>query len=398
MTREDAGVGYEIRALTVDDLPASWELTRIAFGASKEAPPVWLTDRPGRVTWGVFDAAGRLVAKAMDRDQGHWFGGRLVPATGLAGVATVPELRGTGLGRMALTRTLHAARERGAVIATLFRSGPGPYRSLGCEEVGALTWVAVSATSFAALERPPDFTLREAEAGDSATVDEIYRTVARASAGMVERSGPVFEGLETVGRYDGVTLAVGPDGVQGYASWDREEGYDATGRLSVFDLIGLTPNATRALLAMLGTWRDVAPTIRLRLPDSDPAPLLAPLVFTTVEVREPWMLRLIDAAGAVAARGWPPHLSGAVDLALDDELCPWNSGPQRLVLDGGDGRLEPGGSGAVRFTMRGLAVWYAGAADPAVLRRAGLLAGDDGADAFLAAASAGPRPALQDYF
>ena len=39
MTRKDAGVGYEIRALTVDDLPASWELTRIAFGADKEAPP-----------------------------------------------------------------------------------------------------------------------------------------------------------------------------------------------------------------------------------------------------------------------------------------------------------------------------------------------------------------------
>jgi predicted acetyltransferase len=149
---------------------------------------------------------------------------------------------------------------------------------------------------------------------------------------------------------------------------------------------------------MLGTWRDVAPTIRLRLPDSDPLPLLAPLVNATVESRDAWMLRVLDAAGAIAARGWPPHLSGAVDLALDDQVCPWNSGPQRLVLDGGVARLEPGGGGAVRFTMRGLAVWYAGAAHPAVLRRAGLLAGDDGADAFLAAASAGPRPALQDYF
>jgi predicted acetyltransferase len=392
------GVGYEIRALTVDDLPASWELTRIAFGADKEAPAEWLTDRPARVTWGVFDAAGRLVAKAMDRDQQHWFGGRLVPATGLAGVATVPELRGTGLGRMALTRTLHAARDRGAAIATLFRSAPGPYRALGCEEVGALTWVAVPAAAFAGLERPRDVTLRAAEAGDEAAVDEIYATVARASAGMLERSGPIHEGLGAIGRFDGVTLAVGPDGVQGYASWDRDSGYDAAGRLSVFDLIGLTADATRALLAMLGTWRDVAPTIRLRLPDSDPAPLLAPLVHTTVESRDAWMLRVLDAAGAVAARGWPPHLSGAVDLALDDDLCPWNSGPHRLVLEGGDGRLEPGGSGAVRFTMRGLAVWYAGAADPTVLRRAGLLAGDDSADAFLAAASAGPRPALQDYF
>jgi predicted acetyltransferase len=398
MTREDAAVGYEIRALTVDDLPASWELTRIAFGADKEAPPGWLTDRPGRVTWGVFDAAGRLVAKAMDRDQGHWFGGRLVPATGLAGVVTVPELRGTGLGRMALTRTLHAAHDRGAVIATLFRSGPGPYRSLGCEEVGALTWVAVPATAFAAVKRPPDFTLRAAAAEDAATVDEIYRSVARASAGMIERSGSIFEGLQTLERVDGVTLAVGPGGVEGYASWDREPGYDVSGRLSVFDLIGLTPGATQALLAMLGTWRDVTPTIRVRLPDSDPMTLLAPLVHTEVESRDAWMLRVLDAPRAIAARGWPPHLAGAVDLAIDDDVCPWNSGSWRLVLEGGEGRLEPGGGGAVRFTPRGLAVWYAGAADPAVLRRAGLLAGDDGADAFLAAASAGPRPALQDYF
>ncbi|HEX5621484.1 MAG TPA: GNAT family N-acetyltransferase [Solirubrobacteraceae bacterium] len=391
-------MGYDVRALTVDDLPDSWELSRIAFGSDKEAPPGWLTDRPGRVTWGVFDERGRLVAKAMDRDQGHWFGGRLVPATGLAGVATVPELRGAGLGRIALTRTLHAARERGAVIATLFRSGPRPYRSLGCEEVGALTWVAVPAAAFAAVERPRDFTLRAAEADDAATVDEIYRTVARASAGMIERSGSIFEGLQTLERVDGVTLAVGPGGVEGYASWDREPGYDETGRLAVFDLIGLTADATLALLAMLGTWRDVAPTIRLRLPDPDPLALLAPLVHTTVESRDPWMLRVLDAAGAVAARGWPPHLSGAVDLALDDDVCPWNSGSWRLVLDGGAARLEPGGDGAVRFTMRGLAVWYAGAADPAVLRRAGLLAGDESADAFLAAASAGPRPALQDYF
>ena len=258
MTREDAGVVYEIRALTVDDLPDSWEITRIAFGSSKEAPPGWLTERPGRVTWGVFDARGRLVAKAMDRDQRHWFGGRLVPATGLAGVVTVPELRGTGLGRMALTRTLHAAHERGAVIATLFRSGPGPYRSLGCEEVGALTWTAVPAAAFTAVKGPPDVTLRAAEPGDAATVDKIYRTVARASAGMLERSGSIFEGLQTLERVDGVTLAVGSGGVEGYTSWDREPGYDASGRLAVFDLIGLTAGATRALLANLGpgaTWR-----------------------------------------------------------------------------------------------------------------------------------------------
>lgn len=48
--------------------------------------------------------------------------------------------------------------------------------------------------------------------------------------------------------------------------------------------------------------------------------------------------------------------------------------------------------------MRGLALLYAGAADPAVLRRAGLLSGDNRSDAFLQAATAGPAPALLDSF
>ena len=138
--------------------------------------------------------------------------------------------------------------------------------------------------------------------------------------------------------------------------------------------------------------------VHVRLPDGDPAPLLAPFTGTAIEAREPWMLRVLDAPAAVAARGWPPHLGGSVELELADEVCPWNAGRWRLVLDGGDGRLEPGGEGGVRLTMRGLAAWYAGAVTPAVLRRAGFLACDEGADAFLAAASAGPPPALLNYF
>ena len=58
-----------------------------------------------------------------------------------------------------------------------------------------------------------------------------------------------------------------------------------------------------------------------------------------------------------------------------------------------------GHRGSEVVQQRGLAVLYAGAASPAVLRRAGLLTGgDDVSDAFLQAATAGPVPALLDYF
>ena len=49
--------------------------------------------------------------------------------------------------------------------------------------------------------------------------------------------------------------------------------------------------------------------------------------------------------------------------------------------------------------MRGFALLYVGGAGPPILRRAGMLSGggaDD--DAFLAGATAGPVPALLDYF
>src|SRR5215207_5860655 len=105
------------------------------------------------------------------------------------------------------------------------------------------------------------------------------------------------------------------------------------------------------------------------------------------------MLRVVDAPGAVAARGWPRHLTGEVDLELADYVCPWQQGPHRLVLAGGNARLEPGGAGTVRLTPRGLASWYAGAATPEQLRRSGFLTGGDaGTDELLRAATAGPAP------
>jgi predicted acetyltransferase len=150
---------------------------------------------------------------------------------------------------------------------------------------------------------------------------------------------------------------------------------------------------------MLAGWADVAPTLHLRLPPEDPVRLLAPFVHPRVHSEDPFMLRVLDAPAAVAARGWPVAVAGRVDLHLDDDVCPWNAGPHRLTVDDGTGHLGPGGTGATRLSPRGLALLYAGAADPQTIRAAGLMAGgDDRSDAFLRAATAGPAPAMLDYF
>ncbi len=392
----------EIRPLAAPEFAAAWQMSRLAFGGGDRQPPDGaLGERPGRQSWGAFDSAGRLVAKAVDREQGHWFGGRLVPASGVAGVAVAPELRGTGLARRVLTALLGAARQRGAMISTLFPTVPDPYRRLGYEEVGALVWTALPTADLARAARPPEVRPRTAEQADVPALLEIYRTVARLGAGLLERSGPLFDTTAhgVLAGHDGITVAESGAGeIEGFASWDRGPGYDVAAWLSVPDLLGLTARATTALLATLGTWAPVAPALRLRLPDPDPATKLASFAGASVHSRDPWMLRVIDASAAVSARGWPMQLQGSIDLLVEDEVCPWNAGPHRLSLSGGHGTLTPGGSGAVRLTARGLALLFAGGTDPSLLRRAGLMAGPSHDDGFLQVLSAGPSPALLDYF
>jgi predicted acetyltransferase len=392
-------VAYDVRALTPDDQPAAWELGALAFGyGDRTRPDGWTSDTPGRHTWGVFDD-GVLVAKAVDREQGHWFGGRSVPACGVAGVAVATERRGEGLARVVLTRLLAGARERGAVVSTLFPTTPVPYRQLGWEECGAIEWTAVPTATLAAVRMPPGVRLRAAKAEDEPALRELYGDLGRAGTAMLDRCGPAWA-RGVLDDYDGVSMVEDAEGRPlGYASWDREAGYRETGMVTVDDFVVTTPVAAQALLSMLGGWAAVAPTIRMKLSTVDAAVLASTSWHAPVVDRRPWMLRLVDAAGAVAARGWSPHLSGAVSLELLDEECPWNAGPHRLVLEAGQGRLEPGGPGGLRLTPRGLALWYAGAASPDLLRRAGLLAGAEAdGETLLQVATAGPLPQLLDYF
>ncbi len=122
----------DLRLLGADDAEAAWALGSLTFGYHAQAMPETPAEPPpGRRTWGIFGADGRLLAKAVDLAQGHWFGGRSVPASGIAGVAVAADQRGRGLSRRVITRLLADVRERGAVISTLFDTTPVPYRRLG---------------------------------------------------------------------------------------------------------------------------------------------------------------------------------------------------------------------------------------------------------------------------
>jgi hypothetical protein len=215
-----------------------------------------------------------------------------------------------------------------------------------------------------------------------------------------------------------------PDGFLAY-HWRR--GHD---EVFVDRLVASTAETTAALWAVVASNASVADTVRAVVGPSDPLWWMLREQDANIAERESWMLRLLDAPAAIAARGFPAT-DLAVPLLLADDLRPANAGRWDLTVRSGRGSLtrhrtglvhapatsaspsgqqsgqqsgqesgphsgQPGGP-ALELGARGLAALYAGT-PVATLRRAGLAAGGSpAADAALDAAFAA-IPYMLDEF
>jgi predicted acetyltransferase len=397
-----------IRQLDETDLEAAWNLGRLAFGGPAHRDPEHAPRMDDAlVRWGAFDARGRLVGKAVDLFHDQWWGGRTLASSGVAGVAVEPEQRGRGVTGQLMTALLAHARERGAVVSTLFPTASAVYRSVGYEVCGALISADLPTAALPRLPPPAALHVRPADGRDWPLLRRIYDEIGCTSNGLLTRRGGRWfadpEGAALPDGIDGVTLVEDVDGVPvGYASWERGRGYDDDARLTVWDLLALSDDAALALLGTLASWETVTPTLRLRpVPWADAASRRLPVERLRVREQAVWMHRPVDVAAAVAARPWPSFLDVQIGLQLRDAVCPWNAGPWRLVLANGVGSLErTDADDAAVLDVRGWSLLWCGAARTAQMRQAGLLQGGDRADDAVldAALGGGGRAALLDYF
>ena len=387
------GAESALRELGEQDLEQEGALGRLAFGGSPGEPPP--AAQPGRRSWGLFEG-DRLVAKAALHDYEQWWGGQPVRAAGIADVAVHPDARGRGAVRSLLGALGTRAHEADQPLGVLFATAPGIYRTLGWELVGALEETRLPLVDLRDVAPAPEVAVRSAGPDDTAALARLWKEHGRTTAGELTRTGPYFaRGALAVLEADVVTLAELAGRPVGYLAYDRGRGYGPQSELRVHELVSSGPAATRALLRTLGAWDSVASSALWRGPVDELALLLRRTVPLPHEAL-PWMLRVLDAPAAVAARGYPPALALEAAFTLLDPDVPGHAGPWRLRVADGAGSLErvPDRTDLPVLHARGLGLLYAGV-DEARVRRAGLL---EGALPELAAAFAGPRPQLRDYF
>ena len=106
--------------------------------------------------------------------------------------------------------------------------------------------------------------------------------------------------------------------------------------LGVDDAVATTRDAALALWRLLGSWASQAQQIIYRGTPEDPLLLLLPEQSLEVMAEVRWRTRMVDAAGAVEARGFPLGVEVEVHVALRDPELSDNDG--RFVLSVSKGR------------------------------------------------------------
>lgn len=388
----------EIRPLGAADRDAVRDIGARAFGPvpdeewerrGETARPTWEAGR----WFGGFDG-GRIVAAGALHDITQWWHGRGVSAAGVGGVAVAPEERGRGLGRRLTADLLRRCAEFGHPLAVLYPATTPLYRSLGWEHAGAQHHVELRTEALRTIAAEP-VPVRRAGPGDAAEAAAVVGAVHAAA----RDSGPV--GWEPArwrgmlgGRDDYAYLA--EDGFLSYR-W-AEDG----SRLEVTRLVASSERTLRALWSLVGSGSSTAETVRACVSPLDPVLWLTRERGPYALHRTPWMLRVVDAPAAIAARGYPAGAAAAAELSIDDPQIPANSGHWRLTVRNGEGRLEPSreSARALRLGPRGLAALYAGV-PVATLHRSGLLHGADPEalrDAEALSAAFAATPFSLDYF
>jgi len=381
-----------------DDLDAESKILSSAFGMPPEQSVRWI-EKSGRGLFRRVVAEGQTVATIVLIPMAIYFGGRSVPMTGIAGVAVDPSARGSGVGRWMMARALEEIRASGVPLSGLYSAMHPLYRSVGFEHAGHHHRVSV----------PMELLVRGTRRfepyteADFEQVRACYTGWASRCDGHLDRGEYCWRRVwDHRGKPIRGYVSRDANGViDAYAFCDQRAVHDDFHHqvLHVTDFGATTRSGLEGVMGFFRGFSSIASSVTWNGGAMHPALTALSDRRYKISLQDHWMLRVVDPAGAMAARGAGGRGSPiAVSVTLEDSVFAENHGPWtfRRGMDGLE--AERGGGGGVRVSMRALAALYAGFMSARDLALIGLI---DGADTDLDAIDAVfpvGNPSMVDMF
>jgi predicted acetyltransferase len=350
---------------------------------------------------------GRIVGTGALLPMAQYFGGRPVPVAGLAAVTVAPGERGHGIATALVRSLMTEARGRGLALAVLYAATLPLYQRLGFARAGVsidyeLSVARTLSPLFKARRRQP-WRMSHRAAIDWMPLAALRRNQAQWCNGLVERPPLLWANLLTPSEAPApeLQLILGGDG--------RPHGYvlvhhPADGRtVRLVDSCLLSGEAVQQVLGFLAVIGQRPQTVVWPGGPDDPLAHLAPEVEVGVDDWMPWLVRVLDVPGALAARGYPRGLAVRLDLEIEDAVLPANHGRWRLTVADGAAVVEPrplpaANAPVLTLPIASLAPLLTGHLTAPALRALSWVAGSDAAVETAALVFGGPAPWLADRF
>ena len=303
--------------------------------------------------------------------------GAVVPAAGITVVGVLPTHRRKGVLTQLMRAQLDDLHERGEPVAFLWASEGAIYGRFGYGLAGLsgeIDLLRVHSRFVRPVEADGRFRLVSLQDALKA-LPPVYEQIAAETPGMYGRTAEwwstrVLDDPEwrRGGAGEMVRVVLERNGeVAGYALYRLKMGFSdgaSTGTVQVIEALGVDPEALAAI------WRHLLDIDWMERVQAWLLPVDHPLFLLLQEpsrmrfrVEESVWLRLVDVAGALAARTWAQKED--LVLGVVDPFCPWNEGSYRL--DGSTTTERPD----LRLDVRDLGAAFLGGFTVAELGRAG---------------------------
>jgi predicted acetyltransferase len=356
-------------------------------------------DYAGHENLRVLRRQGDIIGGLLGIPMGQFFGGRSVRLHGVAGVGIAPWARGGGAATWMMSEALREARKAGYPLAGLYPATQPVYQKAGYEQAGVRCEMRVPVAFLPTGKR--ELPMRPFRKEDLPVLQSLYREVARTRQGWLDRGPYVWHRVQYP-RGMTTTGYVLEEGGQpaGYAFVGRVRRPDDPLRfdLVLTDLIARSEAGWRRLFTFLADHASMVRDVVWFGGPNDPLVHLFREQTVSTQVPFHWMIRVLDVASALSARGYPRGLSATLHLEVEDAVLPEQAGRWVLEVAGGEARVRRGGEGHLKCDARVLATLYTGHRTATALASVGQLRATPEALEVAEALFAGPAPAMPDMY
>ncbi|MCM3042487.1 GNAT family N-acetyltransferase [Paenibacillus motobuensis] len=374
----------EIRQLVAEEFDISTDLGEYAF--QYKLSPVERTERRTRFkpeqTWGAFEN-GQLLAKLVLLPLQIYIHGKPFDMGGLAGVASWPENRRSGMVSSLLTQALNVMKDQGQVISCLNPFSFAYYRKFGWELMTEHRKYTIPVNQFPARKNFKGRVRRDMR--DVALLDQIYQPFAQRYNGTLLRDRDWWE--RSVLDEDGHDVVYfSEDGTpQGYALYNV-----ANRELTIEEFVYHNEMAREALWTYFANHDSMVNQAVIQfVPMDDFLPFLLDNPRFNQEIIPYFMARIVDAAPFINDYPFQTlEAETALTLQIEDTTAPWNHGVWQLhVSPEGRGQLskinEASAEAELICDIQTLTTMLIGYRRPQEMYRYGRLAGEESAAAAL---------------